>query len=69
MGSGGFRLSADFEVCQGFANCVMNAPDLFDIDENDVVVLLVTEVGEDGRAHAEQAVRSCPVSALTIEAP
>jgi len=63
------RIKADLNVCQGFANCVMNAADLFDIDENDVVVVLKEEISEEERAHAEQAVRSCPVTALTLEAP
>jgi ferredoxin len=62
-----YAVRADRDVCQGFGNCVMNAPDLFDLDDNDVVVLLKEEVPEDERAHVEQAVRSCPVSALTIE--
>ena len=63
-----YRLKADFDVCQGFANCVMNAPDLFDIDDNDIVVLLKDEVPDEELAHAEEAVRSCPVTALSIEA-
>ena len=63
-----YVLRADIEACQGFANCVMNAPDLFDIDDDDVVVLLRVEIPDELRAHAEQAVNSCPVSALTIEA-
>ena len=46
----------------------MNAPDLFDLDDDDMVVVLKDEVTEEERAHAEQAVRSCPVSALTLEA-
>lgn len=62
-----YRLKADFDVCQGFANCVMSAPDLFDIDENDMVVVLREKITDDERAHAEEAVRSCPVTALSIE--
>jgi 3-phenylpropionate/trans-cinnamate dioxygenase ferredoxin reductase subunit len=62
-----YRLKADLKVCQGFANCVMDAPDLFGIDDDDLVVVLREEVGEDERARAERAVRSCPVHALTIE--
>ena len=53
-------------MCQGFANCVMNAPDVFDIDDNDMVVILKAEVPDEQRALLEHAVRSCPVSALSI---
>jgi ferredoxin len=62
-----YRISAELDVCQGFANCSMNAPDLFDLDENDVVVLLRDEVSDDEFAHADQAVRACPVTALKLE--
>ena len=63
-----YRVEADLKVCQGFANCVMNAPDLFDLDDDDTVVLLREEIGDDELAHADQAVRSCPVTALKLEA-
>jgi len=61
-----YRLSADFGVCQGFGNCVASAPELFELDDNDVVVLLKTEIADAERADAEHAVRSCPVAALTL---
>jgi ferredoxin len=61
-----YKLTAEYEVCQGFANCSMNAPDLFDLDD-DVVVLLREEVEDEEYAHADQAVRSCPVTALKLE--
>ena len=63
-----YRVESDLKVCQGFANCVMNAPDLFDIDDDDTVVLLREEIDDDEFAHADQAVRSCPVTALKLEA-
>jgi len=61
------KVTADFDICQGFGNCAMNAPDLFDLDENDVVVVLKDEIPDEQRGYAENAVRSCPVSALTLE--
>lgn len=60
-------LKADFGACQGYANCVVGAPDVFDIDDDGVVVLLRTEITEEERPRIEEAVRSCPVSALLIE--
>ena len=61
-----YRIESDTDVCQGFANCVMNAPDLFDLDDEDTVVVLKREVGDDEFAYADQAVRSCPVEALSL---
>lgn len=60
-------LKADVNLCQGYANCVAAVPEVFDIDDDGIVVLLVRAVAEAERARVEQAVRSCPVSALSIE--
>lgn len=58
---------ADLGVCQGYANCVVAAGDVFDIDDDGVVVLLRTEVEEAERARVAEAAHSCPVSALRLE--
>lgn len=60
-------LKADFGACQGYANCVDAAPDVYDIDDDGVVVLLREEISDDERPRVEEAARSCPVSALVIE--
>lgn len=60
-------VKADFGVCQGYANCVMAAPSVYDIDDDGTVVLLKAEISEEERANVEEAVNSCPVSALSIE--
>lgn len=60
-------LKADFGACQGYANCVDAAPDVYDIDDDGVVVLLREEISEEERPRIEEAARSCPVNALSIE--
>jgi ferredoxin len=60
-------LRADHGACQGYANCVASAPDTYDIDDDGVVVLLREHISEEERPHIEEAARSCPVSALTVE--
>ena len=60
-------LKADFTLCQGYANCVDGAPDVYDIDDDGVVVLLRDRITEEERPRIEEAVRSCPVNALRIE--
>ena len=60
-------IKADLEACQGYANCVVGAEDYFDIDDDGVVVLLRAEVDQDDRGRVEEAARSCPVSALSVE--
>jgi len=60
-------LKADFEACQGYANCVVAAPEVYDIDDDGTVVLLKQEISDDERAKVDEAVKSCPTSALSIE--
>ncbi len=60
-------LRADFAACQGYANCVVAAPSIYDIDDDGTVVLLKEEISEEERVKVEEAVKSCPVSALSIE--
>lgn len=61
------KIVADLEACQGYANCVVAADDVYDLDDDGVVVLLKSEVDESDRARVEEAARSCPVSALWLE--
>ncbi|MFF0447504.1 ferredoxin [Streptomyces sp. NPDC004609] len=61
------ELTADPTACQGYANCVVAAPDTYDIDDDGLVVLLRTSIPEEDRGRVAEAARSCPVSALTIE--
>lgn len=61
------RLTADRDACQGYGNCITSAPDVYDIDDDGKVVLLVDTIAEADRARVQDAARSCPVSALSIE--
>ena len=60
-------VKADLVACQGYANCVVSAEDVFDIDDDGVVVLLRTSLEEAERGRVEEAARSCPVNALVVE--
>lgn len=59
-------VKADLEACQGYANCVVGAEDVFDLGDDGVVVVLKAEIDEDDRPRVEEAARSCPVSALQV---
>lgn len=60
-------VKADLEACQGYANCIIGADDIFDIDDDGVVVVLRNEIEESDRVRVDAAARSCPVSALVVE--
>lgn len=60
------KIEADLEKCQGFANCVMAAPETFDLDDASLVVVLEADVSASNADDVEEAVRSCPVEALWL---
>ena len=62
-------MKADLDLCEGYANCVTAAEDFFDVDDSGVVVVLKTDISDADRGRVEEAVRSCPVAALSIEEP
>lgn len=63
-----YKIKADVPSCEGYANCVVAAPEYFDLDDDSgLVVVLQEDVSADRKAHVEDAVRSCPVAALRLD--
>lgn len=60
------RVRADTTLCQGYGNCVVDADDVFDVDDDGMVVVLRETVSTEERARVEAAARSCPVAALSV---
>lgn len=55
-------------LCQGYANCIIEAPQIWDFDEDaDIAVLRAEFPNEELRANAEASVRGCPAHAIAIE--
>jgi ferredoxin len=65
-GSGVIEIHADLDKCEGYANCIVAAPDVYDIDDDGKVFLLRTSVQDSERARVSESVRSCPASALSL---
>jgi ferredoxin len=60
------RIEVDRELCEGHARCVEVAPALFDVSDDDQVVLLDATPPETERALVEEAVRWCPRAAIAL---
>lgn len=60
------RVHADRDVCIQAGNCVMVAGEVFDQDDDGIVVVLVDDVPQDELDHAREAVKLCPSSALKL---
>ena len=63
-----FRIHVDTHKCVGAGQCVLSAPDLFDQDDDGIVVLLDASPGDDRHAAALKAARLCPALAIRVEA-
>ncbi len=60
------RVSIDLSRCQGYGNCVSAAPDVFDLDDSGLAVLLVLEPGVEQKDAVREAERMCPVGAIEV---
>ncbi|GAA4738280.1 hypothetical protein GCM10023350_23050 [Nocardioides endophyticus] len=62
------KISLDRSLCNGYGNCVIEAPELFDLDESGIGVVLQEEPDDSMLTLAEAAARICPVIAITVTA-
>lgn len=60
------KVLVDRRKCQGYGNCVIAEPRVFDLDDDGFVQLLIEEPPEDLRAQVGHAVRDCPARALNL---
>ena len=60
------RIKADFDLCESNAICVGMAPDFFDLDDNDYLVILQEDIPADRVEELRQVAANCPESALTV---
>lgn len=63
------RIAVDLGRCQGYANCVITAPDVFDLGQENKAEVARPEAAATDPGLVEEAVRACPVSALRLEQP
>lgn len=61
------RIHVDYELCQGHGVCKGEAPEVFDVDTESRVVVLLPEPPESERERVKLAVQYCPTRALRVE--
>ncbi|MER7986141.1 ferredoxin [Streptomyces noursei] len=62
------KITVDLEGCKGYACCMMEAPDLFDIDDaTGKAILLEASPSDERIEEAERAARSCPASVILVQ--
>ncbi len=61
------RVKVDSEVCEANAVCAGLVPEVFEVDDEDNLHILVSEVQSELADRVGHAVHSCPKAALRIE--
>lgn len=61
------RVHIDWGLCQGHANCMGDAPEVFHVDDDGKLTVLTPEPDETLRPKLELAVRYCPTGAIRVE--
>jgi ferredoxin len=63
----GMHITVDYDLCEGHGQCLMAAPELFDLpDDADQVVVLDPDPPESKRDRAVRAAAMCPALAIKI---
>jgi ferredoxin len=60
------RVVIDEMLCEGNAECMKAAPEVFVVDDDDQVRLLIERPPDALRGRVETAVRRCPRQAITL---
>jgi ferredoxin len=61
------KVVVDFDLCEANAVCMDVAPEVFRVDENDMLEILMENPPESLRKKVEEAVRLCPRQAIRLE--
>ncbi|MEV0298984.1 ferredoxin [Nocardia sp. NPDC050710] len=61
------KVTVDLDQCEANGICVGFAPDVFELDDDDQLHILVAEVPQNLLADVEDAVAQCPKAALKLE--
>ncbi|MCF2526784.1 ferredoxin [Yinghuangia soli] len=61
------KVNVDFDKCKSNALCMAEAPEVFEVREDNFLYILQDNPGEELRTQVEEAARVCPTRAITIE--
>lgn len=61
------KIKVDFDLCKGHANCMGEAPEVFQVDDKGYLTILKEEPPEQFREAVELAVQHCPTGAISLE--
>ena len=60
------KVVVDYDLCEANAVCMDVCPDVFRVEEDDTLTVLIESPPDDLRGKLEEAVRLCPRQALSL---
>lgn len=60
------RVEVDYDLCEGNALCMGQAPEVFEVSDDDFLHLLTAEPSAELSEKVRQAERLCPKRAITL---
>ncbi|MFP8873776.1 MAG: ferredoxin [Myxococcota bacterium] len=61
------KVVVDYDLCEANALCMDCCPEVFRVEEDDTLTVLMDEIPEDLRGKVEEAVRLCPRQAIALK--
>jgi len=61
------KVVVDYDLCEANALCMDCCPDVFRVEEDDTLTILMDVIPDVLRPKVEDAVRLCPRQAITVE--
>ena len=61
------KVIVDYDRCEANAICMQICPEVFKLNEDDTLDVLIEEPGPELRAKVLEAVRRCPRQAITVK--
>jgi ferredoxin len=61
------KVVVDWDLCESNALCMAAAPEVFELQEDDTLLVLQENPDESLRDKVEAAVRACPKQAITLQ--
>ena len=62
-----FKVEVDYDLCQGHANCMAEAPEIFQVDDKGILTVLQDTPDNALLKKAQAAAQYCPTSAIKIK--
>jgi ferredoxin len=61
------RVVVDWDLCESNGLCMAAAPEVFELQDDDTLMVLQETPDESQRAKVADAVRACPKQAITLQ--